>query len=105
MVNIERPKTDQWGTGVTLSINASHGITCSKSNAGVFASAASHNRAIFCRFLGKPLTRYQFIAVLAKVLTKSSINVKNFKSHSFRVGAATTLALQVETQQCHPLIR
>lgn len=80
-----------------MSINASHGITCSKSNAGVFASAASLNRAIFCRFLGKPLTRYQFIAVLAKVLTKSSINVKNFKSHSFRVGAATTLALQVET--------
>lgn len=59
----------------------------------------------FVVFLGKPLTRYQFIAVLAKVLTKSSINVKNFKSHSFRVGAATTLALQVETQQCHPLGR
>lgn len=99
MVNIERPKTDQ------LSINASHGIMFSKSNAGVFASAASHNRAIFCHFLGKPLTRYQFIAVLAKVLTKSSINAKKFKSHSFRVGAATTLALQVETQQCHPLGR
>lgn len=30
------------------------------------------------------LTRYQFIAGLAKVLAKSSIDSKNFKSHSFK---------------------
>lgn len=53
---------------------------------------------LFCHFSGKPLTRYQFSAVLAKVLAQSSIDSKNFKSHSFRIGAATTLALQGETQ-------
>lgn len=46
-----------------------------------------------------PLTRYQFIAGLAKALAKSSLDSKNFKSHSFWIGAATTLALQGETQQ------
>lgn len=43
-----------------------------------------------------PLTRYQFIAGLAKVLAKSSIDSKNFKSHSFWIGAGTTLVLQGE---------
>lgn len=27
-ISIKRSKTDQWGRGVTLSVNASHGITC-----------------------------------------------------------------------------
>lgn len=45
------------------------------------------------------LTRYQFIAGLAKVLAKSSIDSKKFKLHSFWIGAATTSALQGETQQ------
>lgn len=46
-----------------------------------------------------PLTQYQFIAGLAKVLAKSSIDSKNFKSRSFWIGAANNLELQCETQQ------
>lgn len=71
----------------------------SKSHAGVLASAAVIKGPLFCHFSGKPLTRHQLSAVLAKVLTKSSIDSKNFESHSFRIEAATTLALQGKTQQ------
>uniref|UniRef100_A0A8W8LZR6 Tyr recombinase domain-containing protein n=1 Tax=Magallana gigas TaxID=29159 RepID=A0A8W8LZR6_MAGGI len=99
MVSIKRSETDQLDRGVTLSVNASHGITCPVKAMQEFLQVRpSITRPLFCRFSGKPLTRYQFSAVLAKVLAKLSIDSKNFKSHSFRIGAATTLALQGETQ-------
>lgn len=99
VVSIKRSKTDQCGRGVTLSVNASHGVTCPvKAMLEFLQVRPSITGPLFCHFSGKPLTRYQFSAVLAKVLAQSSIDSKNFKSHSFRIGAATTLALQGETQ-------
>jgi hypothetical protein len=37
----------------------------------------------------KPITRYQFSAVLRKVLISDGIQSDNFKSHSFRIGTAS----------------
>ena len=44
---------------------------------------------LFCHFDGSPLTRHQFNAVLRKALEFSDLGGHNFKSHSFRIGAAT----------------
>ena len=49
---------------------------------------------LFAHFSGQPITRYQFTAILTKALQLSGIDNVGFKSHSFRIGAATTLAQQ-----------
>ncbi|KAJ8314822.1 hypothetical protein KUTeg_006972 [Tegillarca granosa] len=43
---------------------------------------------------GSPLPRYQFNAVLRKSIIKLGLPVSVFSFHSFRIGAATTLALK-----------
>ena len=45
--------------------------------------------ALYCHANGKPITRYQFSAVLRKVLISDGIQSDNFKSHSFRMRAAS----------------
>ena len=47
---------------------------------------------LFCHFDGRPLSRYQFTGVLKKTLHHFDIDYSKFKSHSFRIGAATTAA-------------
>lgn len=45
---------------------------------------------LFCHFNGKPITRYQFTAVLQKALNLAGIvDAARYKSHSFRIGAAS----------------
>ena len=46
--------------------------------------------ALFCHFDTSPLTKYQFNAVLRKVMTFCGWQELHFTSHSFRIGAATT---------------
>ncbi|CAC5361064.1 unnamed protein product [Mytilus coruscus] len=43
----------------------------------------------FILFCGNYVTRYQFNAVLKKVLNVADILLANFQSHSFRIGAAS----------------
>ena len=38
----------------------------------------------------KPLTRQRFYSSLAAVLEQSGLNHRNYNTHSFRIGAATT---------------
>ena len=48
---------------------------------------------LFCHFNGKALTRYQFSALLSKVLKCLGLEAKHYKAHSFRIGAATSAAI------------
>ena len=47
----------------------------------------------FCNNTNAPVTRYQFSAVLKKSLGAIGIRSSGYKSHSFRVGAATFTAM------------
>ena len=47
---------------------------------------------LFCHFDGNPLTRYQFSAILKKSLHVFNPQLAGYKSHSFRIGAATAAA-------------
>jgi site-specific recombinase XerD len=49
---------------------------------------------LFCHLDGKSLTRYQFVGVLKKALNRAGISDKGVSSHSFRIGAATSLAME-----------
>jgi hypothetical protein len=57
---------------------------------------------LFCHLDGKSLTRYQFVSILKKALNWACISDKGFSSHSFRIGAATSLAMEgVPVPQIH----
>ena len=48
---------------------------------------------LFCHFDGTPLTRTQFVFILKKCLLIIEIDPKRYSSHTFRIGAATNLAV------------
>jgi site-specific recombinase XerD len=52
----------------------------------------SKAQQFFCHANRKPLTRYQFSAVLNKACRHAGLDNKLVKSHSFRIGRATDLA-------------
>lgn len=45
---------------------------------------------LFCHFDGNPLTRFQFNAVLHKALRFAQVTCTQIRSHSFRIGAASS---------------
>jgi hypothetical protein len=45
---------------------------------------------LFCHVSGKLSTSYQFSSVLNKTLKAKGLEGGNYKSHSFRIGTATT---------------
>ncbi|VDI74134.1 Hypothetical predicted protein [Mytilus galloprovincialis] len=48
---------------------------------------------LFCHFDGTPVTRYQFSGVLKKSLNVLGLSQGKYSSHSFRIGAATSAAM------------
>lgn len=48
---------------------------------------------LFCHVDGSPLTRYQFAAILSKAIVQIGLPVALYKTHSFRIGRATSLAM------------
>lgn len=89
-------KTDQFGKGITIHIPAQGDRrTCPV----VLLRDFMQNRPLiggplFCHFDGKPLTRYQFSSLLNRALSTLGITNSRHTSHSFRIGMATTLALE-----------
>lgn len=94
-LTIKRSKTDQLGVGTILSITASHATACPFASMRAYIQYHPAKKGpLFVHFGGQPLTRYQFCATLNRCLTILGIDTTNYNSHSFRIGAATTLAMQ-----------
>lgn len=53
----------------------------------------TNSNAFFLHSNGLPLTRYQFSLVLKKVISSLGMGSGSFKTHSFRIGRATQLAI------------
>lgn len=94
-LHIRHSKTDQLGLGTTLAIPACRSPSCPYSAMQDYLHVRPNTPGpLFCHFSGQPLTRYQFSAMLTKTLHTLGIYSTEYKSHSFRIGAATTLAHQ-----------
>jgi len=92
---LNRSKTDQLGLGAVISLPASHSQLCPvRLLKSYVARRPNFTGPLFCHFGGSPVTRYQFNAVLKKSLLAIGVDVKKYKSHSFRIGAATTASIQ-----------
>ena len=52
-----------------------------------------------CHISGSPLTSFQFSQVLKKSLNFIGIDTATFKTHSFRIGAATQMYLDGQNEE------
>jgi integrase len=94
-IRIRYSKTDQFGIGTTLSVQKSVGVICPLQTLHDYLQVRPLKPGpLFCHFAGHPITRYQFNTILTRSLRLAGIDSRHFKSHSFRIGAATTLAHQ-----------
>lgn len=93
VIKLRYSKADQLGKGVEIKLHKSGTVVCPVSNVEQYLNVRSKvDGPLFCHANGKPLSRYQFTAVLQKVLARLDINYNSYKAHSFRIGAATTAA-------------
>lgn len=91
LLKLRYSKTDQCGKGVQIKLQRSESGVCPVNNMIQYLAIRPKVQGpLFCHFNGKPLTRYQFSAVLKKVLVVCNVNYQQYKSHSFRIGAATS---------------
>lgn len=93
-LHLRHSKTDQLNTGITMIIPSVNVSICPVANLQTFLLVRpSFKGPLFCHYGGQPLTRYQFSTVLQKSLRFLGIDSSRFRSHSFRIGAATTAAM------------
>lgn len=91
---IPHSKTDQSGKGSVLLIPATYLPVCAVKAVRSFINIRPPSLGtFFCHLSGKPVTRYQFNCVLRKCLNLAQIDSKWYKSHSFRIGAATACSI------------
>lgn len=94
-ITIPFSKTDQMGRGTVIHISSTDDTTCPFRCMQSYLHIRPHkNEPIFCHFDSSPLTRFQFTSVLSKSLKHINLSNSNYKSHSFRIGASTDLALK-----------
>ncbi|XP_056001729.1 uncharacterized protein LOC130048715 [Ostrea edulis] len=97
-LTIRQSKTDQLGKSCTLFISKTGDVACPVAAISKYLAirnpALPLNSPFLIHFDGNPLTRYQFAALVAKALSFCEISTACFKSHSFRIGAATEAAMR-----------
>lgn len=96
-VTIRQSKTDQLGYSSTLFLSETRGQACPVMAVVNYLKVRAQGLGqgqFLVHFDSKPLTRYQFSAILAKSLQFCEGKIGRFKSHSFRIGAATEAAMR-----------
>ena len=94
-IYLRKSKTNQDGRTELIEIYPLDSVVCPvKALTCYLKHRPSVSNILFCHKDNSPLTRYQFGAVLTKTLSALKINTAGYKSHSFRIGAASWLALQ-----------
>jgi len=93
LVLVRFSKTDQLGRGVTLRLGRTNSDICPVRVVKRFLTMRSPVAGpLFCHFNHKPLTRFQFASILQKAIRVVDPTLSGYKSHSFRLGAATRAA-------------
>ena len=95
-------KTDQDGQGATIRLRRAGVRVCPVETLEKFlAMRPPAAGVLFCHEDSRqgfvnPLTKYQFNAVLKKALSALNMGALQFSSHSFRIGAASHLAVKYD---------
>ena len=85
-------KTNPVGPAQTIRLTRSRDTNlCPVTALQEYVAIRPHSQPLFCHFDGSPLTRYQFSAVLRKILSFRGLHEYKYRyrAHSFCIGAAT----------------
>ena len=95
VVKLRLSKTDQRGESVELQFHRQpHSALCPVSATLKYLHVRPPVAGpFFCHFDRSPLTTYQFNHMLQTCLKALNLSTQGFSSHSFRIGAATSAAL------------
>lgn len=95
-IRIRFSKTNQTGrpTGLRIPVNGSKATCCVNAMQQFLAVRPQYEGFLFCHIDKTPLKRSQFAGVLSKTIRSLGLPVGVFKTHSFRIGRATSLASQ-----------
>jgi hypothetical protein len=95
-IHLTSSKTDQLGIGSVIILDQQQDENICPCNLLKIdlKGRPSVQGPLFCHLDGKSLTRYQFVSILKKALNWAGISDKGFSSYSFRIGAATSLAME-----------
>lgn len=96
IIHLPRSKTCQSGQGHQIIVEAVHdsmGVCPVLALSRFMLVRPNKPGPLFIHFNGSPLTRYQFQAVLKKVASQLGWETSGFSTHSFRIGACTTAAI------------
>ena len=94
-VRIRFSKTVQKGRSTTITINRDASSQLCPINAlkSFLMFVQSPPAPLFIHMDKSPLTRFQFQSVLTSTLAQAGYPAERFKTHSFKIGAATTAAI------------
>lgn len=95
-LHLHSSKNDQFGKGIILTITKQVDTDfCPVRHLNKYlALRPKIGGPLFCHYGGKPLTRYQFTAMLKKILSVLNLStLGQFGTHSFRIGGATHFAM------------
>ena len=89
-------KTDQVGAGTTICISSQRdkNVCPVRLMANYIKDCPPYPGPLFCNYEGNPMTRYQFSALLKRSLSIFGIEHNGIRTHSFRIGMATTCSLE-----------
>ncbi|XP_077110356.1 uncharacterized protein LOC143766488 isoform X4 [Ranitomeya variabilis] len=91
-LRLRKSKTDPAGRGTWLLLHRYSGQVCPVLLIIAYLEVRRFGRFFLVHLDGSPLTRYQFQALFSKCLTASGVPVRDYGTHSFRIGAATEAA-------------
>ncbi len=95
IIHLRYSKTDQSGKGTRICISSiPHSPLCPVAAMVQYLQVRPPGPAdLFVHFNTNTLTRYQFQALLKKAISHLGIDHQQYSSHSFRIGAATSAAM------------
>ena len=92
-VLLKRSKTDQFGRGVHVYMQATNNQLCPVEAVTTYVGMRGASPGPFFRWQdGAPLTKAQFVVKVRETLVRSGIPIEGYSGHSFRIGAATEAA-------------
>jgi len=105
-IKLRRSKTDQLGEGVYMYVGKTDSPLCPVGAGLDYMAALGWNPGPFFKFTnGQPLTKPRFTQEVQSALQCLGHPYKEFAGHSFRIGAATTVAWAgVEDSVIHTLV-
>jgi len=92
-ITIKQSKTDPFRKGVKVYLGTTNRLVCPVAGIVPYLAARGDRQGpLFMTKDGGGLTRQTFTQLLNVLLAKLHLNSKNYNTHSFRIGAATSAA-------------